>query len=204
MTTATTKRLNALRARLRFAGREPRPAIQAQIDALLAADAAPPEPEPEPEPQPEPEPPRAARDVPAGASWAFTEHRCFAEVPVPAAPASEMPQRRSNSPARHCEICGALFQPTTGNHRVCLKPECRRPRRAPYRSRQRLLPPARFRLSFDPAVVIQPARPAPVKRYTTGVPTPFQDDLNAIADHGSPGRLPAPPDIGWAPLSVLA
>lgn len=43
---------------------------------------------------------------------------------------------------------------------------------------------------YDRRVVIHPPMPAPMKRYETGDPCLFQDDLRAIADHGSPGTLP--------------
>ena len=47
--------------------------------------------------------------------------------------------------------------------------------------------------TVDPRIVIRPPRPAPVKLYQdgpdAGQPMLFQDDLNAIFDHGSPGRL---------------
>lgn len=50
----------------------------------------------------------------------------------------------------------------------------------------RRVPVVPFRIN---PVVILPLRPASVRRYyDTKRPTPFQDDLNAIADHGSPGR----------------
>lgn len=76
----------------------------------------------------------------------------------------------------------------------------------------------------DPAIVILPPRPAPTKVYRVrtewplgrfdwiklapivlevGAPALFQDDLAAIADHGSPW-LPAPPRSFYAPVSVLA
>lgn len=63
----------------------------------------------------------------------------------------------------------------------------------------------RWRLEWRPEVVIRPPRPAPVKRYTSGEPTPFQDDLDAIADHGSPERLPSrPPSFVWAASTLAA
>lgn len=50
-----------------------------------------------------------------------------------------------------------------------------------------------WQLEWHPEVVIRPPRPAPVKRYAdTGRPTEFQDDLNAIADHGSPPPISIP------------
>jgi len=57
--------------------------------------------------------------------------------------------------------------------------------------RQQPLPRPAWVSTIDPRVVILPARPAPVKRYRdTSRPTPFQDDINAMLDHGSPGPLP--------------
>lgn len=58
----------------------------------------------------------------------------------------------------------------------------------PVETRQRPIRPD-ARLQFDPGIIIRPARPAPVRRYTSGRPTPFQDDLNAILDYGSPGSV---------------
>lgn len=56
--------------------------------------------------------------------------------------------------------------------------------------RQQVVRP-RIKLGYDSSVVIRPPRPAPVKRYRdTGRPCEFQDDLNALADHGSRGPLP--------------
>lgn len=69
-------------------------------------------------------------------------------------------------------------------------------------SRQAPLRPA-WRLGWNPSVVILPLCPAPIRRYSNGVPTPFQDDLNAIADHGSPG-MPRSPGVAQARQSALA
>jgi hypothetical protein len=56
-------------------------------------------------------------------------------------------------------------------------------------------PKLRVRLGWDASVVIRSDRPASLRRYTNGTPTPFQDDLSAIADHGSLLRLRLPDDL---------
>lgn len=61
--------------------------------------------------------------------------------------------------------------------------------------RQEPLPRPHFALIWDANIIIRPDRPAPTKRYTSSLPTPFQDDLSAIGDHGSPGRLPLTDDL---------
>lgn len=272
----TKKRLATLQAGLAFASRAHRPAIQAQIDQLLAGEQDPEraevvDPEAKPpearvgaaegagnssetealpsapagarpggpvcqETRAKPDAPaermeapwseiikRAARDVAAGESWAFTEHRSLAEV------ASDPPPRRGryDIPPRACTICGTLYKPTIARQLACVTLACQRERRLAYSrdyqkngkrkpphivpihpqrppdSARQIPEPLRCGLAIDPAVVIRPPRPAPVKRYSNGVPTPFQDDLNAIADHGSPGKVPAPP-IAQARQSVLA
>ena len=49
-----------------------------------------------------------------------------------------------------------------------------------------------FTLGFDPAVKILPPLPAPLHLGPDGRPLPFQDDLRAIQDHGSPRALSGP------------
>jgi hypothetical protein len=68
--------------------------------------------------------------------------------------------------------------------------------------RQQPLARPRHRLTFDARIVIAPDRPAP-PRYMGAPLVMFWDDLNAIADHGSP--LPPRPDF-WhgRSVSVLA
>ena len=65
-----------------------------------------------------------------------------------------------------------------------------------------------FVAEFDASVIIGPPRPAPPQFSREGPraahPKPFRDDLNAIADHGSPGRLPPRPETGRSRLSTLA
>jgi hypothetical protein len=76
-------------------------------------------------------------------------------------------------------------------------PEAHNLRQAPLRPRSTL--------TFDARVVIRPDRPAPLQHFANGVPMPFQDDLNAIFDHGSPGPAPRPDDA-WrsSRVSTLA
>jgi hypothetical protein len=50
----------------------------------------------------------------------------------------------------------------------------------------------RFTLGFDPAIRILPPLPAPLHLGPDGRPLPFQDDLRAIQDHGSPRALSGP------------
>lgn len=75
---------------------------------------------------------------------------------------------------------------------------------APFPSRRyarepRQAPPQRvFVAPCGPAIVIRPAAPAAVRHYTNGLPTLFQDDLNAIRDHGSPGRLGQADTFGFS------
>ncbi len=66
-------------------------------------------------------------------------------------------------------------------------------------------PPGRpsFALPWDSAIIILPDCPAPPRRYSNGRPTPFQDDLNARADHGSPGQ-PRRADNAWRSPTVSA
>lgn len=62
-----------------------------------------------------------------------------------------------------------------------------------------------FALGWDHGVVIAADRPALPRRYETGAPAPFRDDLNARADHGSPGPLPRPDEVWRSPtVSALA
>lgn len=61
----------------------------------------------------------------------------------------------------------------------------------------------RFRLIDDPRGHYRPPVSAPVRRYANGQPMPFQDDLRAVRDYGSPWRLSAP-ETGYAWKSVLA
>lgn len=88
----------------------------------------------------------------------------------------------------------------------------------PAEPRQQPLRPA-WRLEWHAHVKIRPAHPAPPKYYRPGdvmldgrvcdrigIPCEFRDDLNAIADHGSPGRTlgpPAAPEM-WGGASPLA
>ena len=86
---------------------------------------------------------------------------------------------------------------------------------APAETRQAPLRPA-WRLEWHPEIVIRPRRPAPPRYYPVGGvmfdgecagvgnPLPFRDDINAIADKGSPGRLLPPVALGQARRSVLA
>lgn len=72
-----------------------------------------------------------------------------------------------------------------------------------------------WRLEWHPGVVIRPDRPAPRRYYRPHTITitgsvagigellPFQDDLNAIADHGSSWILPTAA-VGQARMSALA
>lgn len=109
--------------------------------------------------------------------------------------------------------CGAVFKPRGSNQRSCSA--CRgsaRPLRAskvtapakpatePKQAPRR--PP--WRLGWDPTIKIMPPRPAPVRLYSNGVPTPFQDDLAAITDCGSPWAMMRTPALGQARLSPLA
>ena len=61
--------------------------------------------------------------------------------------------------------------------------------------RQTPLPAPRFTLTWNPSIRIGPDRPASDPRDLM-----FRDDLAAIADHGSPGRLPFPDDLRRSPV----
>lgn len=60
-----------------------------------------------------------------------------------------------------------------------------------------------FTLSWDSRVVILPDRPAAPRRYPDGSPARYWDDLNARADHGSPG-MPPRADDAWRSPTVTA
>ena len=110
-----------------------------------------------------------------------------------------------------CRKCGREFVRSHHNQRYC-GPECQQTRVRPegYRrarpvtsapiereSETRQAPAARppWRLEWHSEVVIGPDRPPQpgtqyFKRHADGTPCRYQDDLAAIAEHGSPGRLP--------------
>lgn len=106
--------------------------------------------------------------------------------------------RRSNSPGRTAALKSAQQQKTRRER----ERELAQQQQVAEERRQEVVRP-RFRLVFDPRIVIRPGRPAPTKRYTNGVPCEFQDDLDAIADHGSPRLAMPPPTAGYAPMSAL-
>lgn len=107
--------------------------------------------------------------------------------------------RPSNSPGRTAALKSAQAQKT---RRERERDEAQQQQAAEER-RQEVIRP-HFRLIVDPRVVIRPGRPAPVKRYTNGAPCEFQDDLGAMADHGSPrSAMPPLPDWGYARMSAL-
>src|SRR5438128_8068429 len=54
------------------------------------------------------------------------------------------------------------------------------------------LPRPSYPLTFNKAVRIGPDRPAPVRYDAGGRIFQFQEDLDALADHGSYARLPLP------------
>lgn len=121
-----------------------------------------------------------------------------------------------------CLHCSVPFRPKHKNQRYCCD-ECRRisgnDRQNAIRREQGRpelkarppvveLPPVVKRpvvpLRWNPQIVIGPARPAPVRFYSdSGLPTPFQDDLGAMEDHGSL-VMPRLPERGQSRMSVLA
>jgi hypothetical protein len=107
--------------------------------------------------------------------------------------------RPSNSPARTATLKSAQVQKARRER----ERERDEQQQVAEERRQEVIRP-HFRLIFDPRVVIGPGRPAPVKRYTNGVPCEFQDDLDAMADHGSPRHAMPSPEIGHARMSALA
>lgn len=107
---------------------------------------------------------------------------------------------KGGSAERLCRRCGQPFVPNDSRQLNCCGA------RQQYQQKMGNSPPAAtldedgvtrqrprrpvWRLEWHPEVVIGPPRPAPVKRFRdTGLPTPFQDDLAAIGDHGSPGPV---------------
>lgn len=126
--------------------------------------------------------PRVARDVPMGESWAFREHRSQAEI--------LRQERRALASLRSGQ---ANAERSARARAIDRPPAAAGPDMPAGDRRQPPLPRRSFVLGWDAAVVIRPPRPAPLKRYRSGpragAPTPFQDDLNAIADHGSPGAI---------------
>ena len=115
---------------------------------------------------------------------------------------------------RVCRICGGPLPP---GHRVLCSDKCRRRAKVMPSSAHRgadgkqepAMPARPWRHlrpdEYDHSIVIypKPLRVKPLKRYPDGKLMPYQDDLRAAADHGSPGRLPAP-DGGWARASAIA
>lgn len=103
---------------------------------------------------------------------------------------------------RICQICGdPLLRGKTGVTKYCTPCGITMARRRgrvstaaapPVEHRQPPPKRARFVLEWHPQIVIGPDMPARVRRYTNGRPTPFQDDLNALANHGSNAALGHP------------
>lgn len=177
MSSAIEQRLAGLRAGLNFASPGHRPAILAMIAEIEAAAAPPPVIEAAPiEAAPIAAPaPSAVPTVAAARTRKCDLSGCTARLPI-------------HSANRYC---GPPCRSEAHRQWHAAHPAGNRGRRlggaAAIEGRAPASPLAA--LSRDPAVVIRPPRPAPVRRYRdSGQPTEFQDDLNAIADHGSPGR----------------
>lgn len=140
-----------------------------------------------------------------------------------ALPGCENPVRASSgqqakycSPA-HAEAAGALrakakkqaARGARGGAARAAAYRARRPR-TEWEQRQQPVRPVRpvFRLTLDPSVRILPALAAPLQLYEdghdAGRPMPYQDDLRAINDRGSPDRVMDAQPAGWARMSVLA
>jgi hypothetical protein len=124
------------------------------------------------------------------------------------------PVRRGRDPALYCsQDCRAAARRQKARGRGTIRHAqdmsaywaSRREVEAPPEPRQAPLAPPRFTLTWDSRVVIAPDRPALPRRYENGAPALFRDDLNAMADHGSPGHLPRADDAWRSPsASALA
>lgn len=208
------KKLAGLRVALAFASKAHRPAIQAMIDELLAdwPDDQPVTIEAAPAPSiPAPVMGPAGQDGECPGPKGQT-------TPSAGGEPSPFVTRAAGAGSRRCTTCQRDFMPNSRRQRYCA-PECQQHRPAKYprsaqqkaerrnheaaaRARQldaaAAAAPVEFRqtprrpvwhLEWHPEIVIGRGRPAPMKRYSNGMPCEFQDDLDAIADHGSPGSI---------------